>query len=392
MVVENKPGAAGQIGVAEVAKGAADGHAVVLGSPGAAAINMHLRKLSYDPAADLAAITPMAIIPTALAVNPALPVNTLAEFISYARERPGQLNFSISGVGSQGHLAGELLKARAGLSIQNIPFSGTAPATTAILSGQVQAGISDLTTLLPLAQDGRVRILAVVDAKRAQSAPQIPTVADRPAGLRGQRLGRHVRGHGHAAGRARPLERRGDRHPRSCGDARRLRACGHGKRRPAREFHLGEIREMGRRHQEREHQGRIDDRASAQRRCLLSFHADPDKKKVGESSWEDAMTTTMRFVAILFAAAFAVVQAGTAQAELKNQWVDYRHGDAKLKGYMAYDDKIPGKRPAVLVIHARSGHVAANAQGSGRDLGQARLRVVRGRHFRLRPGRAAEER
>ena len=178
VVVENKPGAAGQIGVAEVAKGAADGHAVVLSSPGAAAINMHLRKLSYDPAADLAAITPMAIIPTALAVNPALPVNTLAEFISYARERPGQLNFSISGVGSQGHLAGELLKARAGLSIQNIPFSGTAPATTAILSGQVQAGISDLTTLLPLAQDGSVRILAVVDAKRAQSAPQIPTVAE----------------------------------------------------------------------------------------------------------------------------------------------------------------------------------------------------------------------
>ena len=99
--------------------------------------------------------------------------------------------------------------------------------------------------------------------------------------------------------------------------------------------------------------------------------------------------TMLRMLPIILAAAFAF--AGPARAEMKTQWVEYSHGDTKLKAYMAYDDSVTGKRPAVLVVHAREGMTAEDA-GADRDLGQARLRVVRGRYLRLRPGRAAEGR
>jgi tripartite-type tricarboxylate transporter receptor subunit TctC len=178
IVVENKPGAAGSIGVDNAAKAPADGYTFVFSSPGAVAINQNFRKLPYDPIKDLAPVTLIATIPTAIAVSPALPVKNIKEFVAYAKGRPEGATFSVSGSGSQTHLASELFASVAGFPVTIVPYKGTQPAATAIASGEVTAGISDLTTLVPLTKGDRLRVLAVVDAKRATSAPDIPTVAE----------------------------------------------------------------------------------------------------------------------------------------------------------------------------------------------------------------------
>jgi len=178
VVVENKPGATGQIGVDYVAKSPKDGYTAVMAASGAVAINVHLTRLPYDPVRDLVAITRTVLTPSALAVPASLPVHTLKEFIDYVKARPGQISYATSGNGSQLHLAGELLKQRTGIDMVAVPYRGTQPTTLAIVTGEVQAGISDLSTLLPQAAANRVRILAVVDGKRSHSAPDIPTVAE----------------------------------------------------------------------------------------------------------------------------------------------------------------------------------------------------------------------
>ncbi len=178
VVVENRPGATGQIGVDYVAKAPKDGYTAVMAASGAVAINVHLTKLPYDPVKDLAAITRTVLTPSALAVPASLPVHTLKEFIDYVKARPGKISYATSGRGSQLHLAGELLKQRTGIDMVAVPYRGTQPTTLAIVAGEVQAGISDLSTLLPQAAANKVRILAVVDGKRSQSAPDIPTIAE----------------------------------------------------------------------------------------------------------------------------------------------------------------------------------------------------------------------
>ena len=178
VVVENRPGATGQLGVDFVAKSAPDGYTAVMAASGAVAINVHLTKLPYDPLTDLAAITRTVLTPSALAVPASLPVHNLKEFIEYVKARPGKISYATSGIGSQLHLAGELLKQRTGIDMVAVPYRGTQPTTLAIVTGEVQAGISDLSTLVPQAAANKVRILAVVDGRRSQSAPDIPTVAE----------------------------------------------------------------------------------------------------------------------------------------------------------------------------------------------------------------------
>jgi tripartite-type tricarboxylate transporter receptor subunit TctC len=178
VVIENKPGAAGQLGVQEMLKAAPDGHTVVLASPGSTAINNNFRNLGYDPTTDLAPLAIVGTVPTAFAVHPDVPAATIAEFIRYAKANPNKLNYAISGIGSQIHLAAELFVVRSGVKMQAVPFNGTQPATLALLSGHVQAAVSDLATLLPFAAEKKLRILAVVDAERAAMAPEIPTMAE----------------------------------------------------------------------------------------------------------------------------------------------------------------------------------------------------------------------
>lgn len=178
IVVENIIGATGQIGVEHVAKAPPDGHTAVLAASAAIVINPHLTKLNYDSLKDLVAISNATTSPSALAIHASVPANNLMEFIAYVKARPGKVSYAVSGIGSQLHLAGEILKQRTGIDMVAIPYKGTAPSTTAVVANEVPATISDLTTLRPHHLAGKIRILAVVDARRTSAAPEIPTVAE----------------------------------------------------------------------------------------------------------------------------------------------------------------------------------------------------------------------
>ncbi|CAN5772535.1 tripartite tricarboxylate transporter substrate binding protein [soil metagenome] len=177
VVVENRAGASGSIGVDNVAKSPPDGYSIVLTAPGAVAINQHFRKLPYDIDKDLAPISVLGTVPTLVAVNAAIPVRTPAEFVAWAKKQPESISMSVSGTGSQTHLASELLAATAGYKMVAVAYKGTQPAATAIASGEVPAGISDLTTLQPLIKSGRVRAIGVVDARSPTNAPEILPMA-----------------------------------------------------------------------------------------------------------------------------------------------------------------------------------------------------------------------
>ncbi|MFM9970165.1 MAG: Bug family tripartite tricarboxylate transporter substrate binding protein [Burkholderiales bacterium] len=178
VLVENIIGATGQIGVEHVARAQPDGHTAVLAASAAIVINPHLAKLSYDSLKDLVAITNATTSPSALAVHASVPAKTLMEFIDYVKARPGKVSYAVSGIGSQLHLAGEILKQRTGIDMLAVPYKGTAPSTMAVVANEVPATISDLTTLRPHHLAGKIRILAVVDARRTAAAPDIPTVAE----------------------------------------------------------------------------------------------------------------------------------------------------------------------------------------------------------------------
>jgi tripartite-type tricarboxylate transporter receptor subunit TctC len=178
VVVDNILGATGQIGVEHVARAQPDGHTAVLAASAAIVINPHLQKMSYDSLRDLVPITNATTSPSALAIHSSVPAKNLKEFIEYVKARPGKVSYAVSGIGSQLHLAGEILKQRTGIDMLAIPYKGTAPSTMAVVANETQAAISDLTTLMQQHLAGKIRILAVVDAQRTQAAPDIPTVAE----------------------------------------------------------------------------------------------------------------------------------------------------------------------------------------------------------------------
>jgi len=179
VIIENKPGAGGNLGTGIVAKAAPDGYTLGLSIPGPLAVNTVLyKKMEYDPFKELAPITLVALSPNVLVVDPRMGVNSVQEFVDYVKARPGKLNYGSVGNGSASHLTMELLKMRSGLDIVHVPYPGSPQVNTAILSGQVQAGFVVPATAMPLAQSGRLKALAVTSSVRSVVVPELPTVAE----------------------------------------------------------------------------------------------------------------------------------------------------------------------------------------------------------------------
>jgi tripartite-type tricarboxylate transporter receptor subunit TctC len=177
VVVENRAGAGGNIGMELVAKAAPDGHTLVLAPAGNLTVNPSLyRNVPYNVERDFAPVTVLAAVPNILVVNPALPVRNLAELLRYAKDNPGKLNFSSPGAGSGAHLAGELLRSAAGIDIVHIPFNGIAPAVTAVVAGNVQLMFAGAPSALPQVSGGKLRALGVAGLKRTAAAPELPTL------------------------------------------------------------------------------------------------------------------------------------------------------------------------------------------------------------------------
>jgi tripartite-type tricarboxylate transporter receptor subunit TctC len=177
-VVENRPGANGAIGTAEVVKAAPDGHTLLMSSGGAITTNPHLNpKLGHDPMKDLAPVAPVAVVSVFLEIKPALPANTLAEFIAYARANPGKLNYGSPGNGSSPHLAGELFNRAARVKTTHVPYKGAGPAMTDLLGGQIDF-MFDPGIGLSHVKAGKLKLLAVGSPRRHPAYPDVPTVAE----------------------------------------------------------------------------------------------------------------------------------------------------------------------------------------------------------------------
>ena len=187
VVVVNHGGVGGTIGADLAAKAPADGYTLLLGGSNNLALAKVLRPdLPYDPVRDFVAIRAVARVPYGLAVNPKLPVRTLGELLDYARARPGRLNYGSGGTGSTSSLGVRMLEAAAALDIVEVPYGGSAPAVTALVAGQVDLAIVDLALLIPHARTGALRLLAAAGARRAATAPELPTIAEQ--GFPGYRL------------------------------------------------------------------------------------------------------------------------------------------------------------------------------------------------------------
>ena len=184
VVIDNRPGAAGNIGAEVAAKSAPDGYTLLMGHIGTLAVNPWLyAKLPYDPIRDFAPITLVAMVPSMLVVNPKVPAKSVKELIALAKSRPGQLNYGSTGAGGTPYLAVEYFKLMAGLNIVEIPYKGAAPLTTELMAGDISLTITGIPALLPHVKSGRLRALAVSSAKRSAAVPDLPTIAE--AGLPG---------------------------------------------------------------------------------------------------------------------------------------------------------------------------------------------------------------
>ncbi len=178
VIVDNKSGAGGQIGLQDLILSAPDGNTLLVTPSGPISISPLLQQLPYDPPKDLVPIAMLAIVPTGVAVNAQSPIQNLQELISTAKSSKTGVLYSVPAIGTHMHLAGALLESMTGAKLQAVPYRGTSPAVAAVASGEVTAGVSDLVTLLPMAAAGRLRILAMTGVQRTSSAPTIATVAE----------------------------------------------------------------------------------------------------------------------------------------------------------------------------------------------------------------------
>lgn len=178
-VVDNRPGAGGNIGAEVVSKSAPDGYTLMIGHVGTHAINATLYpKLAFDPVQDFSAITLIATLPLALVIHPSVAAKDVKELITYAKAHPGKLNFASAGNGGPTHLTGELLKASAGIDIVHVPYKGNAAALLDLTAGRVQMMFSNLLTSMPHVRAGKLRAIAISSPQRTPQAPELPTIAE----------------------------------------------------------------------------------------------------------------------------------------------------------------------------------------------------------------------
>ena len=179
VIIENRPGAGGNIGAVRVAKATPDGYTLVMGTVGTHAINMSLyRDPGFDATKDFAPITRVANVPNVLVVNAASPYRDLKQLTVYAKAHPDELTFASSGNGTSIHLAGELFKKMTGIEMRHIPFKGSAPAITSLLAGQTDMMFDNLPSSFAQIRAGKLRALAVTSATRAPTLPDVPTIAE----------------------------------------------------------------------------------------------------------------------------------------------------------------------------------------------------------------------
>jgi len=183
IVSVNRGGGGGSIAMDEAAKAAADGYTIVLDHSGLAYMPGLYSHLPFDPVKDFAPIITAVAGFYVLAVTPALPVNSVAELIAYAKAHPGKLNFGSAGIGSTLHLAGEMLKREAGIDMLHVAYRGGGPAIKDLISGQIQLMFAPAVAMLPLAKSGKARVIAQTPAKRSSLAPDNPSVAETVPGF-----------------------------------------------------------------------------------------------------------------------------------------------------------------------------------------------------------------
>ena len=177
VVIDNRPGAGGMVGIEYTARAAADGHTLVIMDP-AIVINPVLQEKPLYELKDLATLSVVGSSPLVLVVHPSVPVKDVAQLVQYARANPGKLNFGSAGIGTTPHMAGELLKVRTGLDATHVPYKGAGPAMADLAAGQLQFSFSSITAALPFIKDGRLRALATSGSRRSNALPEVPTVIE----------------------------------------------------------------------------------------------------------------------------------------------------------------------------------------------------------------------
>lgn len=179
LVIENRPGAGGNVGAQAVVSAAPDGYTVMMAATNNLVINQYMfRDMKFDPLTDLVPVSLVVDVPLILQVNPAVPAHTLGEFIAYAKANPGKLNFASPSPGTLPHLAMEIFARSAGLDLVHVPFKGGGPAMNALISNEVQAMLIGYATTAGQVKAGKVRPLAIASAKRLAALPQVPTFAE----------------------------------------------------------------------------------------------------------------------------------------------------------------------------------------------------------------------
>jgi tripartite-type tricarboxylate transporter receptor subunit TctC len=175
VIVDNRPGAATNIGMELAARAAPDGYTLLMASIGLAANPSLYPKMGFDPLRDLAPVTLVAMAPTVLSVHPSVTARTVKQFVSLAQSKPGQLNYGSYGGGSGAHLAAELFKLTTGLDIVHVPYKGGGPAITGLMSGEVQMVFSSMLPVMPHLKSGRLVAIGIAAAKRTAALPELPT-------------------------------------------------------------------------------------------------------------------------------------------------------------------------------------------------------------------------